>query len=133
MQGAVLSVEPSTASQKYKRTPRAQLRQRIYESLTSATAWEHHISEALGNRYWLVKSKHMFQTRLLVYARVDVVPQISDVTSGFEATGVGRVGLNKGGVAVGLKVGETDLAFVGCHLAAHQSKVLARHQDVRWV
>lgn len=38
------------------------------------------------------------------------------------------VGVNKGGVAVGLKVGSTSLAFIGSHLAAHQSKTLQRNR-----
>lgn len=37
---------------------------------------EDHIRAALGPRYWLVSAKHMFQTRLLVFARMDVVPFI---------------------------------------------------------
>jgi hypothetical protein len=37
----------------------------------------------------------MFQTRLLVFARVDVVPLVNGVVAGFEATGVGGVGVNK--------------------------------------
>ena len=42
---------------------------------------------------------------------------------------MGRVGLNKGGVAVKLRVGVTDIAFVGAHLAAHQSECTRRNQD----
>ena len=52
------------------------------------------------------------------------------VWSGFEATGIGRVGLNKGGVAVALRLGATRVAFVGCHLAAHQSQCARRNHDV---
>jgi hypothetical protein len=37
---------------------------------------ESRVSRALGPRYWLVASQHMFQTRLSVFARVDVVPFI---------------------------------------------------------
>lgn len=36
------------------------------------------------------------------------------------------VGMNKGGVGVGLRVGSTHIAFVGSHLAAHQSKTQQR-------
>lgn len=57
-------------------------------------------------------------------------PLIISVWSGFEATGIGRVGLNKGGVAVSLRIGTTRLAFVGCHLAAHQSQCGRRNHDV---
>lgn len=37
---------------------------------------EEHISAALGPRYWLVASRSMYQTRLLVFARMDVAPFI---------------------------------------------------------
>lgn len=50
--------------------------------------------------------------------------------TGFEATGLGRVGLNKGGVAVSLTIGATRLAFLGSHLAAHQSQCARRNHDV---
>lgn len=57
-------------------------------------------------------------------------PHPRSVWSGYEATGIGRVGLNKGGVAVSLRVGTTCLAFVGSHLAAHQSQCARRNHDV---
>lgn len=38
------------------------------------------------------------------------------------------VGMNKGGVGVGLRVGSTHIAFVGSHLAAHQSKTQQRNK-----
>lgn len=39
---------------------------------------EVHISEALGGRYWLVASRHMFQTRMLLFARMNVVPFVQE-------------------------------------------------------
>jgi hypothetical protein len=44
---------------------------------------------------------------------------------------VRSVGVNKGGVAIGLKVGSTHIAFVGSHLAAHQSKSQQRNKGQR--
>ena len=41
------------------------------------TPQESHIGAALGPRYWLVASRHMFQTRILLFARMDVVPAIT--------------------------------------------------------
>jgi hypothetical protein len=32
----------------------------------------------------------MFQTRLLLFARADVVPSISNISSAYEATGIGQ-------------------------------------------
>ena len=50
--------------------------------------------------------------------------------TGFEATGIGRVGLNKGGVGIAVRLGGTRFAFVGAHLAAHQSQCTRRNHDV---
>ena len=96
----------------------------------SAREWEAACSAALGGRYFLVGARHMFQTRALLFARADVVPDVSRVRTGSEATGVGRVAPNKGGVAVAARVGATDIAFVNAHLAAHQSRLAARCADV---
>ncbi|WIA30252.1 hypothetical protein OEZ86_000342 [Tetradesmus obliquus] len=108
----------------------AALRSYLFEQVDSAAAWERHIAAALGSKYWLVQVKHMFQTRILLFARVDVVPYISSISAAFEATGIGHVGLNKGGAAVSLKLDDTHLAFVASHLAAHQSKTQQRNADV---
>eukprot|EP00775_Hariotina_reticulata_P010857 gene10857-11011_t len=102
----------------------------LREQVDSAHAWERHMAAALGSKYWLVQSKHMFQTRILLFARMDVVPSISNLSSSFEATGIGRIGVNKGGVCITLKVDDTHLCFVNSHLAAHQSKTAARNADV---
>ncbi|KAI8463778.1 MAG: Endonuclease/exonuclease/phosphatase [Monoraphidium minutum] len=106
------------------------LKATLVQKIDSAGAWEAHISSALGPGYWLVGAQHMFQTRLLVFARMDVIPYIQNVWAHFEATGLGRVGLNKGGVAIMLRMGMTQLAFVGSHLAAHQGECARRNQDV---
>lgn len=46
--------------------------------ITLTMLQEAHIDAALGPRYWLVGAKHMFQTRILVYARMDVVPFVTE-------------------------------------------------------
>lgn len=110
---------------------RAALRAKLVDAVDSSAMWERHISSTLGDKYWLVGSEHMFQTCLLLFARADVVPSLSSISTSFEATGIGHVGVNKGGVAVGLQAGSTHIAFVGSHLAAHQSKTQIRNRDVR--
>lgn len=58
----------------------------------SSTAWERHISAALGPRYCLLASRSMFQTRLLLYCRTDVLPHVApdSIATDTEATGIGR-------------------------------------------
>ena len=39
------------------------------------------------------------------------------------------VGWNKGGMAVSLQLGYTDVCLINCHLAAHQGKLKERNQN----
>lgn len=48
-----------------------------------------------------------------------------------EATGVGHVGTNKGGVATVVWVWDTAVCFVNSHLAAHQGKTNRRNSDYK--
>ncbi|OAE31533.1 hypothetical protein AXG93_2815s1070 [Marchantia polymorpha subsp. ruderalis] len=56
---------------------------------------------------------------------------ISDVDSGSEATGVGHVMANKGGVCIGFKFWDTSLCFVNSHFAAHAGQCEARNGNYR--
>ncbi|KAK9819837.1 hypothetical protein WJX72_003013 [[Myrmecia] bisecta] len=91
--------------------------------------WQAMLQAAVGEHYWPVAHVHMGQIRLSLFARVDIFTAITDVQKGTEATGVGHVGTNKGGVAISLKVWDTSLAFVNSHLAAHQNKTDARNAN----
>lgn len=50
-----------------------------------------------------------------------------------KATGLGGVVANKGGMVVSFKVGDTSLAFVNCHLAAHQGEAATRNANVKTI
>lgn len=65
---------------------------------------------------------------MYIVAHKDVLDNISDIKYGTEATGVGGVWINKGGVAISFDYGGTRLCFVNSHLAAHQS---AKHAEKR--
>ena len=45
------------------------------------------VKAEMGEHYWLVKSVHMGQIRLLVFARNTIYPAISAVRRGSQATG----------------------------------------------
>ena len=60
--------------------------------------------------------------RLLLFARNDVCAAINRVEKGVQATGVAGVATNKGGVAIGIRIWDTELCFVNSHLAAHQDR-----------
>ncbi|CAM6093328.1 unnamed protein product [Calypogeia fissa] len=93
--------------------------------------WLHTLSSHLGARYKLVHATSRGQMRLLVFVREDAEKAICDVDSGSEATGVGHVMANKGGVCIGFKFWDTGLCFVNSHLAAHPGQCEARNSNYR--
>lgn len=55
--------------------------------------WEEHIKDCMGANYSLVKSAHMGQIRLLLFARNDIYAAITRVERGVQVRGraVGEV------------------------------------------
>lgn len=70
----------------------------------------------------IIKYLSMWEIRLVVMAKDVLMPFITNVEAGYEATGLGNVVKNKGGVAVGMTVFDTSIVFFNCHLAARPSK-----------
>eukprot|EP00250_Pteridium_aquilinum_P010359 c19330_g1_i1 orf=434-2425(+) len=93
--------------------------------------WMATLRTFLGPDYKVVHGISRGQMRLAVFVRVDEEKAISDVFSGSEATGVGNVIANKGGVCIALKFWDTALCFVNCHLAAHVGQCEARNGNYR--
>ena len=85
--------------------------------------------ESLLPDYTLVTKKGMWTMRIAVFAKNEIKDHVKDIIVSREATGVGSVGGNKGGVAVGLTCYDTRLLFVGSHLAAHLEHVEQRNSD----
>lgn len=83
----------------------------------------------LGPRFNTVASTHLWQMRLIVFARDNLREQVTDVSIAEEATGVGHVVGNKGGLFASFKVGNTSLCFVSCHLAAHEAEKFQRRRN----
>lgn len=92
--------------------------------------WRTTISKHLGNDYQLVKHTSMWQIRLLVFVRKSLRHNITNIGKSKEATGIGSVLGNKGGVAIGFDYLESSLCFVNSHLAAHQIMINERNKDV---
>eukprot|EP01048_Picozoa_sp_COSAG05_P015934 COSAG05_NODE_1984_length_3746_cov_3.101430_1_plen_305_part_10 len=88
----------------------------------------------LGAGYTLMASAELGEIRLLVWARsaLAMSGQVSEVETATEATGVGGVVGNKGGVCAKLKVRGTSLCFFNTHLAAHEGtkKAAKRNSDI---
>ena len=79
--------------------------------------------------YFLVRECELMQMRLFVFARTEHRPRISHVEYASQATGIGGVVGNKGGVAVSLKFQDIRLCFLSCHLAAHRKFLAERNRD----
>lgn len=74
---------------------------------------------------------HVLLPRLLLFARNDVCAAVNRVEKGSQATGVAGVATNKGGVAIGIRVWDTEICFINAHMAAHQDRTKARNGNYR--
>ena len=74
----------------------------------------------MTHRWW---SRH-----LAVFVRAALRTSAHSVRSAVSATGLGGVVGNKGGLAISFHLGTTSLAFVSCHLAAHDHKNRERNE-----
>lgn len=77
----------------------------------------------------LISQRSFGGIHLAIFLRAELAPTISCVRSSNVATGFANVLSNKGAVGICLKVCGRSLAFVSCHLAAHQEKVEERNAD----
>eukprot|EP00658_Telonema_sp_P-2_P037235 TRINITY_DN2679_c0_g1_i2.p1 TRINITY_DN2679_c0_g1~~TRINITY_DN2679_c0_g1_i2.p1 ORF type:complete len:352 (-),score=109.58 TRINITY_DN2679_c0_g1_i2:45-1100(-) len=74
----------------------------------------------LGEEWEVLENPEVMEMRLVVFARKELHDQISDVQSAWERTGIGHALGNKGGLAVRFRFEGSTIAFVSCHLAAHE-------------
>ncbi|ETO34875.1 inositol 5-phosphatase [Reticulomyxa filosa] len=89
------------------------------------------LSTHLGQNYAKIANFNMWQTRLFVFVKKKHEERISSVTMHYQATGVGGVAKNKGGVAISFHFDGVSMCFVCSHLAAHFSKVQHRNDDYK--
>lgn len=85
--------------------------------------WHHFfavVNSHLGAEWAPVESENLLEMRLIVFARKRHAGAIRNTKVSTEATGLlGLVG-NKGGIIVRFYIYDTSIAFVSCHLAAHE-------------
>lgn len=99
-------------------------------------AWLDEIEAALARKfgsgaYTRVEAVRMSGISLAVWVLSSARAFVDKVSVGQAACGLlGFMG-NKGGVAVRLRLHDSWLTVVNCHLAAHQDNVLRRNQDFR--
>lgn len=105
-----------------------------YKPAAGGSAEDHIVSQIerqLGADYVQVQVASLGPIRNMVFMRTALAPLLSDVATASEATGVGHVGSNKGGVGISFMLGETSFLFVASHLAAHDEEVERRNSDYR--
>jgi len=93
--------------------------------------WLETCKNHIGSRYRVVHATSRGQMRLVVFVRDDAEKAVSHVHSGSEATGVGHVMANKGGVCISFKFWDTGLCFVNSHFAAHDGHCEMRNSNYR--
>ena len=86
----------------------------------------------LGKGYSPVHASHLLQMGLIIYAKTIIVDKLSGFDSASEATGLGGIIGNKGGLVASFNVGNVSLCFCTSHLAAHRGIEYRekRHNDV---
>lgn len=93
------------------------------------------IQRHIGDSFYTVGTIDLLEMRLIIMARAEHKEHITEVQAAKEATGIGGVWGNKGGLIIKLRAYGTSMCFVSCHLAAHQKEkfMLARNQNVEEV
>ena len=85
-----------------------------------------------GHEYKMVGTMTLWAIHVIVYAKGAVHSKISHVRTAEQATGIGHVMGNKGGVAVAFTYDDdTHFCFVGSHLAARAKRLKERAQNYR--
>lgn len=87
----------------------------------------------LGMDYRLIFEKHMVGLQLLVFARQDHCPYITDVRHAVIYTGGYGVTGNKGGIAVRMDFHDSPICFVGAHFHANRDNVATRNMDCQTI
>lgn len=117
--GADSSSEPSPASQP-PATP---------QSGAAARKFSKCVLNCVGKEYVLVTKNHLMEIKLMVFVHRRHRSRIGKTETMTEATGIGNVVGNKGGVAVKLCLDDTTICFVSSHLAAHEGSNFCQQRN----
>jgi hypothetical protein len=109
----------------------------MYEMMGASHPFDKKVADHLGKLFTLVgfhtmrDATGLFGIRLCVFIRKEHAKRVSGVEKSSQATGLGHVMGNKGGVMVKIELDGTSICFVTCHLAARDGDAhqLRREQD----
>jgi len=92
--------------------------------------WITEIKKVLrGVGYQNINRAELLGIQLIVFAKKELMPQITGAETRVVKTGFGGYLGNKGGISVRFNFGDTSVAFVAAHLAAHDEHNDQRIQD----
>ena len=104
---------------------------RLVQEIKVRVHWFDFLHASVGSEYALLQSEMLLQMRLVVFVKKTPCRH-SERQGWLKATGLGNLVGNKGGIVVHIELdnGET-IAFVSCHLAAHEKpKFLQARNDM---
>mmetsp|Transcript_23470 Transcript_23470/g.34446 ORF Transcript_23470/g.34446 Transcript_23470/m.34446 type:complete len:481 (+) Transcript_23470:109-1551(+) len=78
------------------------------------------IKDIFDEEFFLVAHNKRAQMQQLVFGRNSLMSRISNVQKTAENTGFFHVFPNKGGLRVSMTIDSTNIAFISCHLTAHE-------------
>eukprot|EP00123_Amoebidium_parasiticum_P018177 comp24124_c0_seq2/m.43765 comp24124_c0_seq2/g.43765 ORF comp24124_c0_seq2/g.43765 comp24124_c0_seq2/m.43765 type:complete len:870 (-) comp24124_c0_seq2:278-2887(-) len=93
--------------------------------------WAQAVEEALSKKgkYLKVRSQQLVGMLLMVYVHESLVPNIRDCDAAMCGVGIMGVMGNKGAVVIRLRLFNTTLCFLNCHLAADSQNWQKRNMD----
>ncbi|KUI71276.1 hypothetical protein VM1G_06934 [Cytospora mali] len=83
-----------------------------------------------GDLYHLLQTAHMVGLFTCVFVKSDVRDRISNLSTAEVKRGMGGLHGNKGAIIIRFMIDDTSLCFFNCHLAAGQSQVQSRNNDI---
>jgi endonuclease/exonuclease/phosphatase family metal-dependent hydrolase len=87
------------------------------------------LKETFGPHYQMIAHCHRAQMQLYVFAKGSLQHRIGNLEMSIENTGFLHVFPNKGGLLVTFDVDGTKLAFISCHLTAHEGVTLCEQRN----
>ena len=104
-------------------------KQQLRAARKCSSHWDQMMGRRLGQGYYIVRRVTFGEMRLTLYAKRSLRVAITRVRAARSACGFLGRWPNKGGLVVKLEVQRVSIAFVSCHLAAHDQFLERRNQN----
>lgn len=96
-------------------------------------AWQTRLEEVvatLPSSYYLLRSENLVGLYSCIFVKEVERSYIRNLNSSTVKTGLGGLHGNKGAIILRFTLDDTSLCFVNCHLAAGQSHIIPRNNDI---